>query len=356
MRMATNSDKNFYKIIIVGAGPAGISAALHLREGGVSDVLVVERYAFPRYKCCAGYVTGKTKKAYERLGLRLDDCHYSLIRDFRILYKNIPRLRVENKFLYTNRSIDRVELDSAFCRLAKEKGVSLLENTKISAHEPENSRVILSDGKVLDYGALIFADGTTGFGSRYQSGKKRNIALQLTFPDDRPEAIDIHFGITKRGYGWVSSYGGVTNVGLTDVVRPGVNYREAFAAYMDKLGIAHDISDLKAAFTPIGTGKPLLFGNVYFVGDAVGACDPFTLSGLRYALSSGEYCARAIVQENAKIYGRFVRRLKAQFLFMKAISKLFYLKAVLCLLFNVGCRLFGKAVGFVFNHFFINKK
>ena len=57
--------KENYNVIIIGAGPAGLSAALNLHKGGIRDILVVERFKFPRYKCCAGYITGKTKRAYE---------------------------------------------------------------------------------------------------------------------------------------------------------------------------------------------------------------------------------------------------------------------------------------------------
>ena len=45
-----------YDVIIIGAGPAGISAALNLQKLGKKNILVIERYAFPRYKCCAGYI------------------------------------------------------------------------------------------------------------------------------------------------------------------------------------------------------------------------------------------------------------------------------------------------------------
>lgn len=347
---------NEYKVVIIGAGPAGLSAALNLLNFGVKDILVVERFRFPRYKCCAGYITAKTKSEYERLGLNVSDCNYSLIKDFDICYKYKSKLRIKNKFLYTNRKIDRVELDNALFELAKSKQINIAEGVKIAAHRIEENEVDLSDGRTIKYEYLIFADGTTGFGSKYRKAAKRNIAMQLIFSDERADAISIHFGKTKRGYGWVSSFNGTVNVGLTDVYNSKINYKEVFESFLKELDIEADISDLKGAFTPIGVSKPLIYGNVYFVGDAAGACDPLTLSGLRYGLKSGEMCAKAISEEKPKIYLSYIRKLRIKFGLMKVLMKIFYFKPVLCFGFNVFCRVFGKTVSKIFNNFFVNKK
>ncbi|MDE7453301.1 MAG: FAD-dependent monooxygenase, partial [Clostridia bacterium] len=76
--------KDKYKVVIVGAGPAGLSAAINLLKLGESDIFVIERFEFPRYKCCAGYVTAKTKAEYKKLGLDVENCNYALIKDFNI--------------------------------------------------------------------------------------------------------------------------------------------------------------------------------------------------------------------------------------------------------------------------------
>ncbi len=348
--------KKKYKVIIVGAGPSGLSAALNLKKLGVDDILVVERFVFPRYKCCAGYITGKTKLAYEKLGLDIGNCSYSLIKDFNVCYRRKQKIQIINKFLFTNKNIDRTELDYAFFRLALESGVEVRENTKVSEHNANSNAITLSDGSILEYEHLIFADGTFGFGSRYQKVKCKNIAMQMTFESDKNEAIDIHFGITKRGYGWVSSYGGITNVGLTDVYVKNVNYREVFSEFLKSMGFDCGVNGLKAAFTPIGERKAVISDNVYFVGDAVGACDPLTLSGLRYGLDSGEICAKAIAENKSKIYKRFVKKMKTKFGFMRFLQKVFYLPPVRFLVFSVMCRVFGKTVSSVFNNFFVNKK
>lgn len=195
-----------YNVIIVGAGPSGISTAINLTKSGVDGILVLERAVFPRNKCCAGYVTNKTKQTYKNLGLDIDDCNYSLIKDFKIRYRLKDKLVIENKFLYTNRNIDRVELDFAFFKLAKDKGIEIQEGVTIESHNIDDCTLTLSDGEIFKYKKLVFADGTTGFGSKYQHCRRKNIAMQLVFPNEANEAIDLHFGITKHGYGWVSSY------------------------------------------------------------------------------------------------------------------------------------------------------
>ena len=287
-------EKKTYKVIVVGGGPSGVATALNLLKNGIESIAIIDKHAFPRYKCCAGYITNKTKSEYEKLGLNLEDCHYSLIKDFNIFYKHKKSLNIVNKFLYTNEKIDRVELDNAFFNLAKDKGIATYENCAIVAHDMQNNTIATSDGRAFEYEYLVFADGTTGFGSRYQKGKKRNIALQMIFESDKEESIDIHFGITERGYCWVSSYGGITNVGMTDVFIKAKDYKKLFADFLKSQNFDVDTKNITAAMTPIGVGTPVINANVFFVGDAVGACDPLTLSGLRYGLTSGEYCAKAI--------------------------------------------------------------
>ncbi len=345
-----------YKVIIIGAGPSGLATAVSLKKNGIDDICVIEKCEFPRYKCCAGYVTNRTGKLYEEFGLQLEDAHYSLIKDFHIFYKNKKRQTINNKFLFTNRKIDRVELDNKFYEIVASQGIEIKQNTTIKEHFPKQKRIIVSNGDIIDYEKIVFADGSRGFGKRYQKPAKENIALQLVFEDSRKEEIQIHFGNSKHGYGWVSSYDGITNIGITDVYQKDKDYALMFKAFLDQLGMKVDISNLKGAFTPIGIREAILPEDMYFVGDAVGACDPLTLSGLRYGLSSGKKCAEAIALKNDKIYIKYIRSLNVQFKLMHTMSKVFYLRPTLFCIFNIGCKFFGGCIAMVFNNFFVNKK
>lgn len=348
-------DMKKHRVIIIGAGPAGLSVALTLNKLGLKDVVVIEKSKFPRYKCCAGYITSKTKKRYEDFGLNINECHYSLIKDFKIFYKMRNRQNIINKFLYTNKNIDRVELDNKFYELAKSKKIKIIENTTILKHIKEKNNLILSNNSSFFYDYLVFADGSNSYGNRYQKIKSKNIAMQLVFNDIKKEEIQIHFGISNKGYGWVSSYNGITNVGLTDVFSSKNNYEKKFEDFLNKLNIKANLKDLRGTYTPIGIKKPII-DNIYYVGDAVGACDPLTLSGLRYALNTGEFCAKAIANNNNKLYLKYINKLKRKFSFTHFLLKIFYLNSTLFCVFEIGCRYFGKLISWAFNNFFINKK
>ena len=347
--------KDHYHTIIIGAGPAGVACALTLLKQGEDDLLIAEKHKFPRDKCCAGYITRKTEKKYKEFGLEPAEIGYSHIKDFRLYYKHGCRQRIENKFLLTSREINRVALDDAFVRLAKARGIQVAEEMPVTGHEPENNTVILGKDCRVCYDYLVFADGTLGFGSTYQDTKRRNLAMQLIFPTDRPDSIEIHFGITRRGYCWVSTFNGITNVGMTDVYAAKEEYKKQFDRFLKDAGLNADLSGLYAAFTPIGVRRPVIGQNVLFAGDAMGACDPFTLSGVYNGLMSGEKAAMSIARSDPSILKRYANTLRAKFLFTRLIMNVFYTPVILWIVFNVGCRFLGGAVTFFFNRF-LNKK
>jgi menaquinone-9 beta-reductase len=57
------------RVLIVGAGPAGASAAVALAQGGVSGVLLVDRERFPRDKTCGSGLSPAALHLAETLGI-----------------------------------------------------------------------------------------------------------------------------------------------------------------------------------------------------------------------------------------------------------------------------------------------
>ena len=62
------SSSNNFDVVIVGAGPAGASAAIHLAKHG-ARVLLAEQKRFPREKLCGEFISPECLEHFERLGV-----------------------------------------------------------------------------------------------------------------------------------------------------------------------------------------------------------------------------------------------------------------------------------------------
>src|SRR6476469_4833084 len=71
-------------VIIVGAGPAGSSAATFLAQAGV-DVLLLEKAAFPREKVCGDGLTPRAVRQLVRMGIDIDAPGWVRNRGLRII-------------------------------------------------------------------------------------------------------------------------------------------------------------------------------------------------------------------------------------------------------------------------------
>src|SRR5437879_1368576 len=63
--MGGNLTVMMFDVAVVGAGPAGATAALTLARRGLS-VALLERDALPRYKTCGGGLVGRAPRAVRR--------------------------------------------------------------------------------------------------------------------------------------------------------------------------------------------------------------------------------------------------------------------------------------------------
>jgi len=61
--------ENTFDLIVVGAGPAGSSAALFAAQQGL-NVCLLEKAAFPRDKTCGDAISGKSMMILKELGLK----------------------------------------------------------------------------------------------------------------------------------------------------------------------------------------------------------------------------------------------------------------------------------------------
>jgi menaquinone-9 beta-reductase len=322
-----------FDVIVVGAGPAGASAARSLTDRGLS-VLVLERGSFPRAKPCAGWVS---PWVFELIGVIPGDyaaratlVSFSslIIWDARDIAREVAFDRVKGY------AIVRSEFDAFLVSLLK--GARLLEKTEVTNVRRD------ADGIVVNgrYAAPVVI-GAAGhrcpvarqFGQiapdeRYitavvsETPLGRDVICSLTQYPDVPQII---FNDDFSGYGWYFPKGDYLNIGVgtTAPGRLGA-CRDALMARLEKKGMLPDSRRYPLArfsghaYKLIRVSPRRLFSDrVVLTGDAAGVAYNMSGEGIGPAIFSGLCAAEAVVDSpgdySAGSLGIYRERLYARF-------------------------------------------
>src|SRR5580698_6904080 len=165
-------DQNNYDALIIGAGPAGSSAAAILAEHG-HRVLILEREKFPRYHIGESLLPF-TFQPLQRLGL-IDKMRGSaFVKKYSVQFVS-PSGKASQPFYFFNRydretvaqtwQVLRSEFDQMLLDNAREKGAEVREETVVTELIRENGRFAgaraqTRGGAVTEYRAPITLDCT----------------------------------------------------------------------------------------------------------------------------------------------------------------------------------------------------
>src|SRR5207253_5363257 len=191
---------------VVGAGPAGSTAAYRLATAGAS-VLLVDKARFPRDKPCGG---GLTTRAVRQLPFSVAPVVEDVVHTFelRLGYKrSFERTSDEALCLMTQRR----RLDAFLAEQAAEAGAEFRDGVRV-----ELGDAIRVDGERVDADIVIGADGVNGITSRTAGTEfGHGVALEGNAPLDaryRGKLV-LELGVVPGGYGWVVPKGDHVNFG-----------------------------------------------------------------------------------------------------------------------------------------------
>ena len=337
----TTADERQADVIVVGAGPAGATAAFHLAQAGI-DVLVLEKTAFPREKVCGDGLTPRAVRQLVRLGLDLDAPGWIKNHGLRVrggghqIELPWPDLAAFPSYGLVR---TRMDFDEILARHAEKAGARLMERQAVTGPvlDERTGRVVGVTAKPVDdrgrkvgdevtYTApvVIAADGVSArmalaLGLEKRANRPLGVAVRTYYTsprhdDDWMESwLELWEGAPGRsrllpGYGWIFGVGdGTSNVGLgilnTSSAFGNTDYKDLLRRWLDNTPEAwgfreHNmVGKIGGAALPMGFNrKPHYTRGVLLVGDSGGMVNPMNGEGIAYAMESGELAAATVVQ------------------------------------------------------------
>lgn len=330
-----------YDVVIVGAGPAGTTAAYVCRQHGLS-VALIDKSTFPRDKLCGGLFTGRSRKHFQSAFGRLPSAEIFVEKDLADFWCNGKLIGSMQDFPALFLTM-RWDLDNAMFRRAVEVGAIDFSGKRIKNIDISTNTLELENGMPVKWGILIGADGVNSFvarkifGSAFEKGKI-GFALEVEVPTQNLSSKDpvrIDFGAANWGYGWSFPKMKTTTIGVGGLHNLNPQMKKKMSEYMSSLGFSPDQKRFKGHFIPFGTfckhpGK----GSILLCGDAAGLVDSITGEGIAFAIKSGhlagEVASSTIADGNTKkaaqIYKHSLREIHASLRIARAIRPLIFSK------------------------------
>jgi geranylgeranyl reductase family protein len=296
-----NNKSKMFDCIIVGAGPAGGTAAYHLAKRGHS-VLVLEKEALPRYKPCGGGVSPAVQAWFDfdltpAVSLKTNTLRYT--------WKMGDPVEAKLNTLEPIWMVRRDVFDHFLIQQAQKQGAELKDNTEVTGIEFKSDRwqVNTANGPV-EGRYLIAADGAKGPMAKWLGFKERKRrlagALEAESPASSPVDPTIHFdfGLVKNGYIWNFPKADGYSLGI-GTFRGGEaqDLKKLLAEYGQMFGI--DLKMSKQYGHPLclwDGDQKLHTQNAVLAGEAACIVDPFTAEGIRPSMFSGLKASEAISQ------------------------------------------------------------
>jgi menaquinone-9 beta-reductase len=289
--------------LIVGGGPAGLAAAIALRQKGL-DVLVADALHPPIDKACGEGLMPDARKDLSALGIQLEP-HDGAPFDG-IAFLSGHHQAAAHFEHGSGIGIRRLRLHALLVARCHELGVRLAWSTRVRVAEKQP---LLLDGKPCSYRYLIGADGQSsrvrqairfGQGRIFSRRFGTRCHYQLT-PWSR--MVEVHWGDLGQAY--------ITPVGpeeicVATVARdPSIRMEELLLGLPElrrNLVGARELSRVRGAVTTTRKLRRVTLGKVALVGDASGSADAVTGEGLGLSFRHAMLLADAIAAENLDIY------------------------------------------------------
>lgn len=303
---------------VVGAGPAGSIAALHLASAG-RKVILLDKNEFPREKVCGDGLVADAIRTLDRAGLEEEVLRWGHITHTSSMFSPSGiELEIPFDFVTIRRSI----LDTIIAEGARRRGAVFCSGNVVDFNTNSDGSVeLMIEGvrQPLKAGTAVFATGV-----RLGLYKKHNL-VKNTLPtfiairsyiksSEKIERLIVSYDKSiAPGYAWIFPMGnGEYNAGCgimyKDKLKNNTNLKKIFYNFCDNFPQMKRLMNGLQSITPL-RGAPLRCpgegaapagpGNTILIGETIGTTLPFSGEGIGKAMESGELAAR-IINESFK--------------------------------------------------------
>ena len=325
-------------ILVVGAGPAGSTAAKFAALGGASVILIDKKSEIGSPKRCA---EGVSKKGLAKVGVEPNE---------RFITKEIEGIRLvapdSNEVWLTSDEVELPEagyilerkvFDKYMAMDAARAGAEIKIKTLATGFEREDGFAIVdieSMGKKEQIKAkiVIAADGPESriarLGGLKQMTKPKMMESGIQYEMcnvkfDKEAVIEFYFGtVAPGGYAWIFPKGDdIANVGLAvlphKAEKPAIEYLDDFIAKCPATQNAQAV-EMNVGGDPVGgMPKEIVADNLIVCGDAAGQVNPLTgggiTSGMTGGMIAGKIAAECIeegkfTKKDLKVYDKTAKK------------------------------------------------
>jgi digeranylgeranylglycerophospholipid reductase len=319
-------------ILVIGAGPAGSTAAKYAALGGAKVILMDKKSEIGTPKRCA---EGVSKEGLNNLGIEPSGRWVTKeATGVRMISPNGTAVNLTEdkvKLPEAGYVLERKVFDKHMAMDAGRAGANIMVKTLATGLRREDSQIVISAESMgekfeIKSKIIIAADGPESRVGRWAglktALKPKNMESCAQFEMsgvkmEEPDCIEFHFGsVSPGGYAWIFPKGDdIANVGLG--VLTTMTDKSAYQHLLDfvrnnKATEHAQPVELNIGGDPVGgLLKKMVTDNVMVTGDAAGMVNPLTgggiISGMTGGRLAGKLAAEAVAegdfsQKRLKVY------------------------------------------------------
>ncbi len=291
-----------YDAVVVGAGPAGSTAAAEIAQGGFRVLLLEEHAEIGVPLHCSGLVTPRTLEE-AGVGQELVLNHVVGAHVYAPSGRTLSLGDGQTRALV----IDRVGLDRVLVARAQERGADLVTRAKVIGVEHDgagiNVRVDRQDAStvLVRTRLLVGADGASSrvarlLGMDGPADVVHALGAEGTLPGAEEQHVQVFVGksVAPGWFAWTIPLGNGRvrlGVGTSNGVKPIECLRRVMETYPGQLK-GWQATRWTGGTIPLWSRRKIVQDNVMLVGDAAGQVKPTSGGGIYPSLVSAKLAAR----------------------------------------------------------------